>query len=110
MEPFTIFINVIAVVIGYLIGSINPAYFFGRLKKFDIREKGDGIVLFLQAFFHMEGLPWTVLLIFGKHHGIFPGRLPFYRFYADWNTLEHNILGPDDVTDTADMAFLADSG
>jgi len=43
MEPLTIFINVIVVFIGYFIGSINPAYIFGRLKNLDIREKGDGI-------------------------------------------------------------------
>lgn len=43
MELFTIVINVVVVFIGYFIGSINPAYIFGRLKNFDIREKGDGI-------------------------------------------------------------------
>jgi len=43
MEPFTIVINVVVVFIGYFIGSINPAYIFGRLKNLDIREKGDGI-------------------------------------------------------------------
>jgi glycerol-3-phosphate acyltransferase PlsY len=50
MEPFTIFINVIVIVIGYLIGSINPAYIFGRMKKLDIREEGDGIAGTVNAF------------------------------------------------------------
>ncbi|NVM16101.1 MAG: glycerol-3-phosphate acyltransferase [Candidatus Lokiarchaeota archaeon] len=43
MEPFIIIVNIVVIFIGYLIGSINPAYIFGRLKNFDIREKGDGI-------------------------------------------------------------------
>ncbi len=50
MEPFTIIINVLVIVIGYLIGSINPAYIFGRLKNFDIREKGDGIAGTVNTF------------------------------------------------------------
>ena len=28
--------------VGYLLGSVNPAYLIGRLKGFDIREKGTG--------------------------------------------------------------------
>jgi len=43
MGDLTILINIFAIVIGYFIGSINPAYIFGRLKNFDIRDKGDGI-------------------------------------------------------------------
>ena len=31
---------VVAIIIGYLLGSINPAYLFGRMKGFDIRERG----------------------------------------------------------------------
>ena len=27
---------------GYLIGTVNPAYLFGRMKGFDIRERGSG--------------------------------------------------------------------
>jgi len=50
MEPSTIFINVVVVFIGYFLGSINPAYIFGRLKKFDIREKGDGIAGTVNTF------------------------------------------------------------
>lgn len=30
----------VAIIIGYLLGSINPAYICGRLKGFDIRERG----------------------------------------------------------------------
>jgi glycerol-3-phosphate acyltransferase PlsY len=35
---------------GYLIGSINPAYIFGRMKNLDIREQGDGIAGTVNAF------------------------------------------------------------
>jgi glycerol-3-phosphate acyltransferase PlsY len=38
-----IFLVIISLIIGYLIGSISPAYIMGRiLKKIDIREHGDG--------------------------------------------------------------------
>ena len=50
MEPLTIFINIIVIIIGYLIGSINPAYVFGRIKKLDIREEGDGVAGTVNAF------------------------------------------------------------
>ena len=50
MEPFTIVINVLVIFIGYLIGSINPAYIFGRMKNVDIREEGDGVAGTVNAF------------------------------------------------------------
>jgi glycerol-3-phosphate acyltransferase PlsY len=50
MLPFTIFINVLVIILGYLIGSTNPAYIFGRLKKLDIREEGDGVAGTVNAF------------------------------------------------------------
>ena len=59
MDPFTIFINIIAICIGYLIGSINPAYFFGRLKKFDIREEGDGIAGTVTSY-HVLGIKYAI--------------------------------------------------
>jgi len=37
---FSIFINILSLILGYFIGSINPAYFFGKLKGVDIREVG----------------------------------------------------------------------
>ena len=43
MGDLTILINILVIVLGYFIGSINPAYIFGRFKNFDIRDKGDGI-------------------------------------------------------------------
>jgi glycerol-3-phosphate acyltransferase PlsY len=50
MDPFTIFINTLVIILGYLVGSINPAYIFGRMKNFDIREKGDGVAGTVNAF------------------------------------------------------------
>lgn len=38
------------IVLGYFIGSINPAYIFGRMKNLDIREQGDGVAGTVNAF------------------------------------------------------------
>ena len=71
MEIFTITINILVIVIGYFIGSINPAYFFGRLKKFDIREKGDGIAGTVNAY-HNLGLKFAIpTAIFDTLKGVF---------------------------------------
>ncbi len=40
MEPLEIMISIFCLLFGYFFGSINPGYFFGRLKKIDIREVG----------------------------------------------------------------------
>ncbi len=40
MEPLEITISIFCLLFGYFFGSINPGYFFGRLKKIDIREVG----------------------------------------------------------------------
>jgi glycerol-3-phosphate acyltransferase PlsY len=40
MESLEITINIFCLLFGYFFGSINPGYFFGRLKKIDIREVG----------------------------------------------------------------------
>ena len=40
MELFNIVLNIIAIILGYLMGSINPGYIFGRLKGVDIRKVG----------------------------------------------------------------------
>ena len=50
MEPFSIFINILVIFLGYFIGSINPAYIFGRMKNLDIREEGDGVAGTVNAF------------------------------------------------------------
>jgi len=40
MEPLEIMISILCLLFGYFFGSINPGYFFGRLKKIDLREVG----------------------------------------------------------------------
>ncbi len=40
MNGIIILINILCICIGYVIGTINPAYIFGRLKHIDIREVG----------------------------------------------------------------------
>ena len=37
-----VFKLILAALIGYLVGCINPSYIIGRLRGFDIREKGSG--------------------------------------------------------------------
>jgi len=37
-----IFLGIIGILIGYLLGSFNPSYFIARLKGIDIREEGTG--------------------------------------------------------------------
>ena len=33
---------IVCILIGYLIGTLNPAYFISKMKGFDIRKKGSG--------------------------------------------------------------------
>ncbi len=40
MDGIDIFIGILSIIIGYLLGSILPAYFFGKLKGIDVREEG----------------------------------------------------------------------
>ncbi|MFX0181011.1 MAG: glycerol-3-phosphate acyltransferase [Candidatus Hodarchaeota archaeon] len=51
MDPYTLFVNILSPVIGYLVGSILPAYILVRvIKKIDIREQGTGIAGTMNAF------------------------------------------------------------
>ena len=49
----------ITAVIGYLIGTVNPAYLLGKLKGFDIRKKGSG-----------NAGASNALILFGKTMGV----------------------------------------
>lgn len=41
MEPIELWIGIIFLILGYLVGSVNPGYIFGKVaKKIDIREHG----------------------------------------------------------------------
>ncbi|MFX1377309.1 MAG: glycerol-3-phosphate acyltransferase [Promethearchaeota archaeon] len=42
MDFLDILVGILSILIGYLLGSINPGYFLGRLKGIDIREEGTG--------------------------------------------------------------------
>ena len=42
MNTIEIIIGLLSILIGYLLGTINPGYFLGRLKCIDIREEGTG--------------------------------------------------------------------
>ena len=51
MDPYKVFINILSPIIGYLIGSILPAYILTKaIKKVDIREQGTGIAGTMNAF------------------------------------------------------------
>ncbi|MBY9008693.1 MAG: glycerol-3-phosphate acyltransferase [Candidatus Lokiarchaeota archaeon] len=70
MADFTILVNIFVIVIGYFIGSINPAYIFGRFKKFNIRDKGYGIAGTINAY-HVLGVKYAILTgIFDFFKGI----------------------------------------
>ena len=50
---------IVSLLVGYLIGSISPAYFFSRAKKVDLRQAGTGNVGTLNLY-HKLGLGPTI--------------------------------------------------
>jgi len=67
MEPLEIMISILSLLFGYFFGSINPAYFFGRLKKIDIREVGSknaGTVNTFQTLGAIYGIPTAIFDLF----------------------------------------------
>lgn len=42
MEFLEITLGILGIIIGYILGTINPGYFLGKLKGIDIREEGTG--------------------------------------------------------------------
>ena len=40
MDPIEIFLSILSIIIGYLLGAILPAFLFGKLKGIDIRNEG----------------------------------------------------------------------
>lgn len=60
------------ILLGYLIGSISPAYLLGRLLKgIDIREHGDGNAGAMNAY-HVLGLkPAVITVVFDLSKGLF---------------------------------------
>jgi len=59
MEVLDIFLGIISIIIGYFLGSILPAYFFGRLKGIDLREEGTCNPGTSNAF-KVLGLPYAI--------------------------------------------------
>ena len=57
--------------IGYLIGNVNPAYIFGRLRGFDIRGRGSG-----------NAGATNVTLVMGKITGLLCALLDIFKSYA----------------------------
>ena len=60
MNPVEFIISFLSILIGYLLGTINPGYLFGKLKGFDIREKGTGNAGTSNVYFVL-GLKYAVL-------------------------------------------------
>lgn len=56
---------------GYLIGNVNPAYIFGKLRGFDIRGRGSG-----------NAGATNVTLVMGKIAGLFCALLDIFKSYA----------------------------
>lgn len=42
MDLFDILIGILGILFGYVLGTVNPSYFLGRLKGIDIRKEGTG--------------------------------------------------------------------
>jgi len=40
LDVIDVLIGILSIIIGYILGSILPAYFFGKLKGIDVREEG----------------------------------------------------------------------
>ena len=59
---------------GYLLGSINPAYIFGRLRGFDIRNRGSG-----------NAGATNVTLIMGKAAGLLCALLDIFKSFIAYH-------------------------
>lgn len=71
MELSEIIINILSILIGYFIGSILPAYFFGRLKGIDIRKEGTCNAGTLNVY-HTLGVVYAIpTAIFDTLKGLF---------------------------------------
>ncbi len=60
MDIVELFLTILSLVIGYLLGAILPAFLFGKLKGIDIREEGDKNPGTTNAF-RVLGLPFAIL-------------------------------------------------
>ncbi len=60
MEIVELFLSILSVIIGYLLGAILPAFLFGKLKGIDVREEGTKNPGTTNAF-KVLGLPYAIL-------------------------------------------------
>ena len=59
MDNFELFLSVLSVIIGYLLGAILPSYIFDKLKGIDIREEGTKNAGTANTF-RVLGLPYAI--------------------------------------------------
>ncbi|MHA2392110.1 MAG: glycerol-3-phosphate acyltransferase [Promethearchaeota archaeon] len=90
MSAYLIFISVISIIIGYILGSILPAYFIGRLKGIDIRTVGSKNAGTSNVY-HELGLKYAVLTGF---YDFFKGLLAIWiSFQLQPNFLIAQLAG-----------------
>lgn len=78
---------VVCILAGYLIGGINPAYLFAKIKGFDIRSKGSG-----------NAGASNAALTMGKKWGVISGALDILKALvcfklAEWLFVEKMFIG-----------------
>ncbi len=73
------------ILLGYLLGNFSPAYLFGKLKGYDIREEGSGNVGATNVF-----------LLVGKYAFFMTAILDILKAFASWKICQ--LLFPDMVT------------
>ncbi|MFW9819960.1 MAG: glycerol-3-phosphate acyltransferase [Candidatus Thorarchaeota archaeon] len=78
MDAVELILSVLSLIIGYILGSILPAFFFGKLKGIDIREEGDKNPGTTNAF-RVLGLPFAILTaIYDTLKGLLAMLIAFY--------------------------------
>lgn len=63
-------INIVSLLLGYLIGTILPSYFLGRLKNIDIRKVGSGNAGTMNVWHSMGMLPAVLTAVFDLGKGV----------------------------------------
>ncbi|MFX1478297.1 MAG: glycerol-3-phosphate acyltransferase [Promethearchaeota archaeon] len=78
MSLFEILMGILSIIIGYLLGTILPAYWFGRLKGIDIREEGTKNAGTSNAF-KVLGLAYAIpTALYDTLKGLFAILIAFY--------------------------------
>jgi len=84
---------IFAIVIGYLLGSINPAFILGEiLRGVDIRKKGTQNAGAMNAFKTLGFFPGIVTLFYDLGKGVFAMLIVYWSFYGSLQHFETNIL------------------